>query len=208
MKIKNSQLTRRDRDLLRWVNKVGFVTIELIAAKFDVALSTAYGRVKKLLDHGYLHHQRIYYGLPGIYYAAKRAIEWIGSDLPLVKNISAGSYDHDLQVTKIMLMLSKKHDCEFVSERELRYLRAQGGIAQRRHIADGELLLGDKKIAVEVELSTKGNRRLQKIMNEYMKNFDIDEVWYFCGDQYIKRQMIAQQKNCSILKVFELDRCG
>lgn len=115
-KIKNSQLTRRDRDLMRWVNKVGFVTIELIACKFDIALSTAYGKVKKLVDHHYLHHQKIYYGLPGIYCVTKRGMEWIGNDLPLIKSIPTGSYDHDLLSTKIMLMLSKKHDCEFTSE--------------------------------------------------------------------------------------------
>jgi hypothetical protein len=206
-KIKNIQLTRRDKDLMRWVNKVGFVTIALIAAKFDVALSTAYGRVRKLVDHAYLRHQRIYHGLPGVYCVAKLGLEWIGGDLPVVKNIPRGSYDHDLQVTKIMLALSKKYSCDFVSERELRYLRAQGKIGQRGHIADGELLLDDKKIAVEVELSTKGDRRLQKIMNEYMKNFDINEVWYFCGDEYIKRQVIKHQGSCSFLKVFELREC-
>lgn len=74
-KIKNSQLTRKDRDLMRWVNKVGFVTIDLIALKFDIALSTAYGRVKKLVDHAYLQHQRIYYDLPGIYCVTKRSME-------------------------------------------------------------------------------------------------------------------------------------
>src|SRR3989338_10375240 len=102
-KIKNSQLTRKDRDVLRWVNKAGFVTIELIALKFNIALSTAYGRVKKLVDHHYLQHHKIYYGLPGIYCVTKRGMEWIGNDLPLIKSIPTGSYDHDLQVTKVML---------------------------------------------------------------------------------------------------------
>ena len=204
-KIKNSQLTRKDRDVLRWVNKAGFVTIELIALKFNIALSTAYGRVKKLVDHHYLQHHKIYYGLPGIYCVAKRGMEWIGNNLPLIKNIPTGSYDHDLQVTKVMLMLSQKYNCEFISERELRCLRAQDGIGQRKHIPDGELLLHDKKIAVEVELSTKGNRRLQKIMNEYMKNFDIHEVWYFCGNNEIKRQVMKYQASHSFLKAFNLD---
>lgn len=99
-----------------------------------------------------------------------------------------------------MLTLSKKYGCEFTSERELRYLRAQDGI----HIPDGELLLNDKKIAIEVELSTKSNRRLQKIINDYMKNFDIHEVWYFCGNNEIKRQVMKYQSSHSFLKVFDL----
>jgi hypothetical protein len=116
-----------------------------------------------------------------------------------------GSYEHDLEVTKIMLMLSKKYSCDFVSERELRYLRAQGKLGQRGHIADGELLLGDKRIAIEVELSTKGNRRLQNIIDGYMTNFDIHEVWYFCGDNEVKNQVIKYQEGCSILRVFGLE---
>lgn len=70
---------------------------------------------------------------------------WIGNDLPLIKSIPTGSYDHDLLSTKIMLMLSKQYNCEFTSERELRYLRAQDGI----HIPDGELLLNDKKLLLK-----------------------------------------------------------
>ena len=199
-------ITKRDRELMRWINAVGFATIYFIAEKLNIAVSTAYGLVKKLLANEYLIHHQLYYGMPSVYYLTEKGAENSGSYLPPLRKISKGSYDHDLIVTQLVLRLAKKFNAELITERELRYRKAQDGIiGQPGHISDGILIIDNKRIAIEVELHQKGSRRLKKIMSEYMKNFDLDEVWYFCGSNDVHRQISEYQSTCSFLKVFHLN---
>ena len=199
-------ITKRDRELMRWINAVGFATIYFIAERLNIAVSTAYGLVKKLLINECLIYHRMYYGMPAVYYLSEKGAENSGSYLPPLRKISKGSYDHDLIVTQIVLRLSKKLDAEVITERELRYQKAQDGIiGQPGHISDGVLIIENKRIAIEVELHQKGSRRLKKIMSEYMKNFDLDEVWYFCGSSDVHRQISEYQSTCSFLRVFQLN---
>lgn len=199
-------VTVRDRELMLWMNRIGFVTLEMIASKLNVALITAYKRMRKLISLGFLNYQRFYFGMPGVYTVSNIGAEFCGSFLPAMRGISKATYDHDLRVTELLLSLSKKHNAEFTTERELRYQKTQDGIGQLGHIHDAEIFIDEKKIAIEVELSTKGRRRLQTIMNEYMKNFNVHEVWYFCANLAIKKQIEEYQSSCSFLKVFDLDK--
>lgn len=200
----NMMITKRDVDLMQWINAMGFVTIGLIAKKLKIALPTAYARIRKLTNHGYLYHERIFFGLPGVYYLTSKGIDCSGSALPGLRRISRGTYQHDLTLALLSLKLADQFGCEYISERSLKYEKMKDGIGIPGHIPDGMLLLENKKIAIEVELSKKGARRLQKIMQEYLKNFDIDEVWYFCGSADIKRQVDQYQPSIKFLKVLDL----
>lgn len=59
------------------------------------------------------------------------------------------------------------------------------------------------KIAIEVELSMKGKRRLENIFNAYGGQLTIDEAWYFCADHLI-RPLMALAKNKSYIKIHSL----
>lgn len=202
--MKKIKITKRDRELMKWVNGVGFAKINQIAQALGVSKWAAYKRVNKLVSDGYLQYHRFYHDLSGVCTVTDLGVEYAGSYLPPLKSISKGTYDHDLLVTDILIKLQKKYQGEFTTERELRYQKNQDGIGQFGHVADAEMLIDNKKIAIEVELNKKGTRRVQKIMNEYMKNFDINEVWYFCATNEIKRQIAEYQSTCSFLKVFDL----
>ncbi len=205
--MKKIKITKRDRELMKWVNGVGFAKINQIAEKMGISKWAAYKRVNKLAHNGYLEYQRFYHDLSGVCTVTEMGVEYAGSYLPPLKSIAKGTYDHDLLVTDILIKLQKKHQGEFTTEREFRYQKNQDGIGQFGHVPDAEILIDNKKIAIEVELNKKGSRRLQKIMNEYMKNFDISEVWYFCATNEIKRQISEYQSGFSFLKVFDLDDC-
>ena len=202
---RNILITKRDREIMKWINAVGFATIDQIAKKLEIANVTAYGRLSKLVRHGYLQHERLYFASPGVYSVTAKGVECSGSHLPPLRMLSKANYDHDFTVTQLVLQLSKKLGGELTTERELRYQKTQDGIGQFGHIADAEIIVDSKKIAIEVELNKKGNRRLQKIINDYMKNFDINGVWYFCANNQIKRQVSEYQSSCSFLKVFDLN---
>ena len=62
----NMRLTERDKNLLAWINSVGFVSIEHIARWMKVTNPVAYRRAKKLLNHGYLSYQQIFLNEKGM----------------------------------------------------------------------------------------------------------------------------------------------
>lgn len=203
--IVNILITKRDIALMRWINSMGFVTIDCIAEKLNIAKSTAYGRARKLVAHNYISHKRIVFDGPGIYTLTHKGVSCCGSDLPPLRNIAKGTYDHNLIVTRLSLKLQKQHGGDFISERELQYQKNKDGkIGKYGHVADGELVIKNKRILIEVELALKGKKRLKEIMTEHMKNFDIDEVWYFCGSKRVKQAIAEYQSTCSFLKVYDL----
>lgn len=197
-------ITKRDREMVRWVNSVGFATIDQIAERMSMSNWAVYKRVKKLVQIECLSHQRVYHGLPGVCSVTAQGAECVGSHLPVLRMISKATYDHDLLLTQLIIKLSKNIGGELTTERELRYQKAQDGIGQFGHVADAEIIVDNKKIAIELELNTKGNRRLKKIITDYMKNFGVNEVWYFCANNQIKRQVMEYQTKSEFIKVFDL----
>lgn len=73
------------------------------------------------------------------------------------------------------------------------------------HLSDGVLEMGDQRIAIEVELTTKGKHRLKNIILQYAKNFRFKEVWYFCGNKKVVNLVKSQAASHKFIKVFLLD---
>lgn len=201
----NIRVTQRDINLLNWINAVGFVSIEQICLRLNVSPKTAYSRIKKLTDNGYLTHERIFWGLPGVYRTTKLGVQLCGSILPPLRKITLGSYHHDIAATKLSLLLANTHNCEYIPERMLRHQNGLNGIGVAGHTPDSVLLKDGKKIALELELNKKGARRRSKIMSHYMKDFSFDEVWYFCSTLEIKNQIQESASQLSFLKTFLVD---
>lgn len=114
------------------------------------------------------------------------------------------SDQHCKLVVDLSIKLTQKYQCNFMSEREWRYEMDFLGIGRCGHLCDGVLLKEDKKIAIEVELPTKGKRRLSGIIKDYVKNFNFDEVWYFCGSAAVMKLIQTQAKPHEFIKVFSL----
>jgi len=190
----NLRLTDRDLALMRWINGLGFVTIDLIATYLNIAKPTAYGRIKKLVVRGYLLHERIFHGVSGIYRASAIGAKASNSPLPPLRHVRINSYHHDLKVAALSLCLCGRFGGQYIPERDLLQEKGLERIGQLGHVCDGILVVEDKRIAIEVELHKKGKRRREQIMQAYLKNFDYQEVWYFCGNAEVERQMTAFTK--------------
>lgn len=197
----NIQLTERDQQLMAWINQVGVVRIDHIAAWMQVGKTTAYKRIKKLMHHGYVIHQRVFHGLPGVYRVGANGIAVSGSPLPLVKQIHLANYAHDQMATSVCLQLAKQYQCTYTPERALRHELGLLGVGKMGHTPDGVLHLPGKNIAIEVELSKKGTRRLEKILSHYLKNFDYGEVWYFCANAEVERHLRAVISDVSFIHI-------
>ncbi len=198
------RIVPRDKELLRWINAHGFVTIKHIAEKLNTAKVTAYIRMKKLVDAGYVYHEHIFFGEAGLYRVSHKGVELSGSALPPLRNVPRGTYYHDVLVTALSLQLSRRHSSQFITERELRHNDNQEVFGKLGHTADGVLLMNDQRIAIEVELSKKSKRRMMTIMQHYLKNFEMKEVWYFCGNSEVRRLVESFTKDKNFFRLFDL----
>lgn len=199
------KLMARDIQLLRWINEAGLVTIEHIILWMQVSRTTAYLRAKKLATHGYLTHDHVFHGAQGIYRVSKVGAHISGSSLPPLSRIPLPTYRHDLCAIRLGLILSRRFGGQFVPERVLRHEAAENAFGKSGHMPDGILVKEEKQFAIEVELNKKSQRRREAIFKHYLQMMDVEEVWYFCGNAEIHRQMLPYVQQASFIKLFNLE---
>jgi len=163
-----------------------------------------YRRMKLLGEEGYVIHERIFVDEPGVYRVAKKGVDVSGDDLGPGK-ITIGTYKHDLKVVNLALELEAKTGGSYLPERRIRKEKGLQGVGQAGHVSDGILILPDeKKIAVEVELSTKGTARLEKILKGYVRLTEFTAVWYFVESPAIAEKVKNLSAKMPFIEVFHL----
>lgn len=202
--VKNILITRRDVDLLNWINGVGFVNIDQITTRYKISRETAYARLRKLIAHHYLLHERLLQNKPGHYRVTKEGAEFNPLGLKPVRYISLGKYQHTKLIIDLSLKLAEKYQAQFIPERELRLDMECDRVGYRGHLCDGMLEFKDKSVAIEVELTTKGRRRLRKILNHYCCDLSFKEVWYFCGSKEVMNLVQSQSEEYDFVRTFLL----
>lgn len=203
--MKNMLVTRRDVDMLNWINGVGFVNIDQITARYKISRETAYARLRKLIAGNYLLHERLLQNKPGHYRVTKEGAEFNPLGLKPLKYVSLPKYNHTKLIVTLSLKLTEKYQALFIPERELRLDMECDGVGHCGHLADGVLEFEDKRIAIEVELTTKGRRRLKKIITGYLSDFSFNEAWYFCGSKEVMNLVESQSKGRDFIKTFLLE---
>ncbi len=199
------RFTERDGRLLRWINGHGFVTLRQVARWLGTNYQTAQRRVRLLYDHGYLDRRWLVHGDRAHWLTpAGRAV--CGDSLPPPKHVRLGSYRHDRMLVDLALTLAAETGGRFTPERHLRQMQDLDRVSKRSHVADGWLHLDGqtKPIAIELELSTKGSRRLERILRSYMTDLDIAEVWYFVECEAVRRQLTKAAKDLGFIKIHDL----
>ena len=199
------RFTECDGRLLRWINGHGFVTLRQMARWLGTNYQTAQRRVRLLYDHGYLDRRWLVHG-DRAHWLTPTGRAMCSDSLPPPKHIRLGSYRHDRMLVDLALTLVTNTGGRFLPERRLRQMLEIDRVGKRGHVADGWLHLDDqtKPTAIELELSTKGGRRLERILRGYMTNLDIAEVWYFVECQTIRRQLTKAAKDLSFIKIHDL----
>ncbi len=153
----------------------------------NVKSSTGYARIQKLVDGGYITRKRILHGHPRIHRITQLAKQASSDELPLLKKVSLGEYNHNLGLVDIALDLKDKHkSASYITERTYKHLTGLTGVGNSGHIPDGVLeFKNGKKHAIELEMSVKAASRLDKIMKFYASNFDFNKVIYFITSQSV-----------------------
>ena len=199
------QFTKRDVEILKFINQFGFCEITQIEKQFVLKQARCYQILKRLKKANLVAHEKVFHGRGGALYLTKVGADF--TDLPAIKNIPKDNYVHQITIIETYIKLMKGFPgSQWLTERHIARDKSEYGVGRKiRHLGDGILILpNNREIAIEVELTMKSKRRLDDIMLGYALHKHIKEVWYFCSPIIIERVRKAA-KNWSHIKIFELD---
>lgn len=182
----------RDRAILTWIGRMGFVRIEDVRERFGLGRTVAYRRVALMIEAGLLERVRVLYAEPPLLRATKRGLRYVG--LPhSVAGLSPELCGHWISCARVAIVLEREHGAgALLSEREIRAaeraLRRPLASARlgehargqaRLHRADLALRLDGAVIAIEVELTPKAPRRLEAIVRAWRRANWVESTRYY-----------------------------
>ena len=205
-----TRVTERDREILAFAAEHRFVLCAQVRTLMGVSTTFANRRLAGLVEKGLLVRERIVQEQASWYRITGTGLKLIESGLPPPR-FDLHSYRHDTGLAWVWLAASRGafgRVGRLVSEREM---RSRDGVAQ----TDGEkfgvrlgtlgprgrlglhypdlLLVGPagERVAVELELSTKGSRRLEGILSAYAADPRISAVLYLVERPGVRRAVEA-----------------
>jgi hypothetical protein len=212
---RSSRVTPRDRLLLEFIAEHRLVLCGHVQALLGVSARTASRRLRALEHASLVYRDALFHRYPAHYRIQQRGLQLIDSRLPVPK--SDLNVAHDIGVAWLWLAARRGTFGalrEVVSERVMRSrdgtdahaaritgrsehepfgvrLSGQGpGGRPRLHYPDLLLVGRDgHRIAVELELSSKGRRRRHQIIGGYASDPRICAVLYLVEDQRIAREV-------------------
>lgn len=203
------QLTERDYKIVNWIDSHGYVIAQQVFMYFQLNPKRGYRRLRLLVENGYLQHKRILFGQPGVYLATLQGIALIADDPERphgIAQVRAATLKHSLLLVDLSRVLVQKTGGTWKTERKIR--REKGFVysqAARPHIPDGVLTMpGGTSIAVELELTAKGTRRLENILRGYARMAEFTEVWYVVQTSALAQKVHEFGRKMPFIKIYLL----
>lgn len=216
--MKKKVITERDREIIGLINRFGFITADRLSQVYRISESRIRRRLKILCDYGFLKHERILHAYPGAYWATREGKELSDSLLTPIRIPRFATFEHELSVFDVFIDFKTRYEDSFtwITAREL----MSNQMAEARNtkeafkllktkIPDALVLRGDKKFAIEVELSVKGLVRLKKILSDYNTNLAkgvFDGVLYYTDKSNIEDRLENLIKQLSLAERFRILR--
>ncbi len=182
------QATDRDMYLLQWIGQMYAARLDHVqvlgALKSEDASIQATGRLgdsavkniyRRWLRAGWIEKQKLLVGKPQWLWLSRRGLRQVGLQYAY-RSPSLARLQHIHQVNEVRLYIEQKlgDKAQWVSERDINQARKT---AHKKHLVDGEVLFDGTRIAIEVELNRKSQKRLASILAELRR--DYEAVWYF-----------------------------
>jgi len=202
MNKKNIQLTDRDMKIFQIVHKFRFCLGRHIKALagFEGARATD-RRLKLLVEHRFLERNKYLYGVPYLYTLAHRGKICIGANKRKEK-IRVERIAHDIDVLESVIFYIKKYGITLNEIKTEKDLHIRAGYGVHKHFPDFLASIGEKKHAVEIELSVKSKERLKGNIGENYLNYDY-QVW-FTDNEKVKRNLQEFQNEYSNIQIYNL----
>ncbi len=172
-------MTAADLEIIRFLARMRLATALQLSRAMAMRPDRVYRRTRFLHGAGLIRYERVVAGRPGIYLATRRGVSLAGCPLGAGR-IGLTTYRHDLAMVSLSLELLASHPgSRWRSEREI---RSSVDLGESGHVSDGVLIRSTDSVAVELELTPKGLRRLGRILRYYARCREYGEVWYFLTD--------------------------
>lgn len=206
-RVRGPQLTERDDEILRWMTRHGVVTAELVGRRFfrrstanDYGKWAAYRRLRALRELGLILSNKPFAQHPAVLRVTREGARIADVGLrpaPLVLS----ELRHALAVVELTeYLLAENAGAELTTERELRaqrYRELREGTreAEEGRAADALLRIpptgpGAERIttiAIELDLTRKDRRAMDRMIRQYDHENDIDKVWWYVMPGRVER---------------------
>src|SRR5665213_3322824 len=127
------KMTKRDVDILSFINEFWFCEITQIERKFELKKPRCYQIMQRLVKEKLVIHERVFHGRNGIYHLSKLGANF--TDLPAMTSVPVAVYDHQLVIIDIYFKLTHLYPkAEWISERRLKRDMFAKGIGRFGHI--------------------------------------------------------------------------
>lgn len=202
------RLVERDREIMKEVERWRFLLGRQIKVLCGFAGQRACDRrLKKLIDAEYLERKYYIYGIPGLYFVTKKAVEIFNLDF-FTPNIRIEQIEHDIAVIDTTIYLISKGVSlkDITTERELKHIN---GFGNPKHEPDFLYKKEGKTYCVEVELSAKKQYTVEKNIKENYIKYDIQQWFISEGKikivEYVKKAS-NQYANVEIIPLEEVQK--
>lgn len=187
--------TERDAAIIDWVGRIGAAGAEHVMYRFGMGRTAVYTRFRRQIELGAIEEHRVLYHQPGLYVATSDGLRGRGLSRLGVYKVSPGGFVHAREVAAAAASLHfALPGLRVLAERELRLDESDegrllgsvkmgelaGGVPAL-HRPDLVFAAADRTLAVEVELSVKAPKRLQRICISYARARHVDHVYYLAA---------------------------
>lgn len=181
----------RDREIVRWIGRLGAVSIDQVRERFGLRRTVAYRRIAACVEGGLLDRCQLLQGEPSLLRASARGLRYGGLSLPVAR-VNPELSRHWLACGWVAVRAGGEAGEEIVSEREIRQLerterrplasatvgeRPDGSL--RLHRPDLALVGAARVVAIEVELTGKAPQRLEAIVRGWCRARCVDLIRYY-----------------------------
>ena len=184
---------RREREIVRWIARLGAVSVGQIGRRFEVGRSVAYELVRRLVAGGLLERTQTLAADPTLISATTAGIAYAGLGLAPA-TIRIGEVDHWLACADVAIELERRFGAESVlTDRELRFQErltrrpiASAKLGETRngywrlHYPDLAVVGEQRTTAYELELTPKSQRRLETILRAWRRARHVERCVYLC----------------------------
>lgn len=181
----------RDRAIVHWLGRHGAATLAQVRERFALSRTVAYRRLAACVEAGLVERVQLLHGQPALLRATARGLRYAGLSLPVAR-LSPELVDHWVACAWAAIRVPRRPDEALLSERELRFQeRAEGrSIASatvgelpdgspRLHRPDLVLVGARGVVAIEVELTPKTPRRLERIVRAWCRARPVESTRYY-----------------------------
>ncbi len=219
------RLGENDLTLLWFLAEHRMALPDHVAALLGASESAARARLSRLAKAGYIESARVFYNRPAMHLIAPAGLKALGSTLPEPR-LDVHSYQHDAGVA--WLWIAARGGTfgplrEVIGERRMRSNDGRrdpdyeplgvklGGVGPRGgealHYPDLLLRTVDgRRVALELELSSKGRVRLERILAGYAADARIDGVVYLVESSAVARSVQAAARRLGISSLVHIQR--